>query len=199
MKLSGPPGIRFAPGIYRRFPPRGHELGCQRCPTTTKSSRSAAFAPRSPARAGAAAPRRSSPSRRPLGWFPLLPVQELYYAIEEVGLADAGELVVLASPEQLQGFIDLDVWERDHFDEATMRGWLDALVEVGPTKLAQAIEAIDPEADRALPPAPAAGSTTSRSMSRARRAGRPLLPHPRSLLSRSTSCPRAKPAKRSSG
>src|SRR6185437_2737081 len=60
---------------------------------------------------------------------PLLPVQELYYAIEEVGLADAGELVALASPEQVQGLIDLDAWERDHLDEAKMRGFIDALVE----------------------------------------------------------------------
>src|ERR1700761_9512699 len=59
---------------------------------------------------------------------PRLPVQDLYYAIKEVGLADAQELVALASPEQLQGFVDLDVWERDHLDETRMSEWMDALV-----------------------------------------------------------------------
>src|SRR2546421_6240360 len=53
---------------------------------------------------------------------PTLPVQELYYAIKEVGLADAAELVALATAEQVQGFVDLDVWERDHLDERRVHG-----------------------------------------------------------------------------
>lgn len=77
--------------------------------------------------------------------IPRLPVQELYYAIKEVGLDDARELVALASPEQVRGFLDLDVWERDHLDDGRMREWLDALVEAGPLKVKQAIEALDPE------------------------------------------------------
>ena len=44
---------------------------------------------------------------------PRLPVQELYYAIKEVGLADAEELVALATPEQVQGFVDLDAHGRE--------------------------------------------------------------------------------------
>ena len=76
---------------------------------------------------------------------PQLPVQELYYAIKEVGLADAEELVALASPEQIRGFVDLDVWERDHLDESRMREWIDTLVNAGPSKLRAAVEALDPE------------------------------------------------------
>ena len=34
---------------------------------------------------------------------PQVPVQDLYYAIQEVGLADAHELVSLATPEQADG------------------------------------------------------------------------------------------------
>jgi hypothetical protein len=77
---------------------------------------------------------------------PQLPVQELYYAIKEVGLADAQELVALASPEQVRGFVDLDVWERDALDERRLNAWIETLVDAGPETLGAAIEALDPEA-----------------------------------------------------
>ncbi|HZS39822.1 MAG TPA: DUF6178 family protein [Polyangia bacterium] len=77
--------------------------------------------------------------------IPKLPVQELYYAIQEVGLADAHELVALASAEQLRGFVDLDAWQRDHLDETRLKAWLDVLVDAGPLKLAMAVEALDAE------------------------------------------------------
>jgi hypothetical protein len=77
---------------------------------------------------------------------PALPVQDLYYAIKEVGLADAAELVALASPEQIRGFVDLDVWEKDVLDEQRLSSWLETLADAGPEKLASAIESIDPEA-----------------------------------------------------
>jgi hypothetical protein len=76
---------------------------------------------------------------------PKLPVQELYYAIQEVGLADAHDLVALASPEQVRGFFDLDVWDRDALDLERMRAWVDVLVAAGPLKLQAAVEALDPE------------------------------------------------------
>src|SRR5260370_14611434 len=62
---------------------------------------------------------------------PQLPVQDLYYAIKEVGLADAQELVALASPEQIRGFVDLDVWERDALDERRLNAWIETLVDAG--------------------------------------------------------------------
>src|SRR5262245_41668786 len=67
---------------------------------------------------------------------PRLPVQELYYAIKEVGLADAHDLVALASPDQLQGFLDLDVWQKDALDDQKMEPWIELLLEAGPEKLA---------------------------------------------------------------
>jgi hypothetical protein len=76
---------------------------------------------------------------------PTLPVQELYYAIKEVGLADAEELVALATPEQIQGFVDLDVWERDHLDETRLDAWIDTLASVGYEKLGEVIADLDPE------------------------------------------------------
>jgi Family of unknown function (DUF6178) len=76
---------------------------------------------------------------------PNVPVQDLYYAIQEVGLADAQELVSLATPEQVRGLVDLDVWERDQLDEHRLDAWLEALVDIGPEKLAAVIEALDGE------------------------------------------------------
>ncbi len=78
-------------------------------------------------------------------WVPSLPPQELYYAIQEVGLADAGELLALASDEQLRAFIDLAVWERDQVRLDRAGEWIDALVDLGPERLAAAVEALDPE------------------------------------------------------
>jgi hypothetical protein len=77
--------------------------------------------------------------------IPQIPVQDLYYAIKEVGLADAYEVLALATPEQVRGFLDLDIWERDHLDETRMNEWLEALVEAGFEKLGATIEGLDPE------------------------------------------------------
>ena len=77
--------------------------------------------------------------------IPTLPVQDLYLAIKDIGLADAEELVVRASTEQLQGFLDLDGWERDELSPDRLRQWLDILSNDSPEKLAQVVDALDPE------------------------------------------------------
>ena len=76
---------------------------------------------------------------------PTLPVQELYYAIKEVGLADAAELVALATAEQVQGFVDLDAWERDHLDVARINAWVETLADAGYEKLGAVVDKLDPE------------------------------------------------------
>ncbi len=76
---------------------------------------------------------------------PQLPIEELFYTIKEVGLHDAEDLLALTSPEQVQGFLDLDVWQREHFDEARAVQWFDALVSAGPVKFASVIDALDGE------------------------------------------------------
>jgi hypothetical protein len=81
----------------------------------------------------------------PAALVPTLPIQDLYFAIKEVGLADATDLVALATPAQVRGFIDLDAWDRDQLDEAKMEEWLNAVAEAGPVKLKQVVEALDPE------------------------------------------------------
>src|SRR5437870_3459153 len=76
---------------------------------------------------------------------PQLPIQELFYAIKEVGLNDALELLHLASPEQIRGFLDLDAWQKDQFLAERAADWFDALMDAGPAKLAQAVHGLDGE------------------------------------------------------
>jgi hypothetical protein len=55
-----------------------------------------------------------------------LPAEELYTTIQEVGLADATELVQLASPAQFRTFVDLGGWKRDRLEPHAVLTWLRA-------------------------------------------------------------------------
>jgi hypothetical protein len=55
-----------------------------------------------------------------------LPAEDLYFTIMEVGLADATELVQLASPEQFLTFVDLGGWKKDQVDLHQVLTWLRA-------------------------------------------------------------------------
>jgi len=55
-----------------------------------------------------------------------LPADDLYFTIREVGLADAVELVQLASPSQFRAFLDLDAWRKDTFDPGRAFPWVRA-------------------------------------------------------------------------
>ncbi|WP_375765927.1 DUF6178 family protein [Archangium gephyra] len=55
-----------------------------------------------------------------------LPAEDLYFTIMEVGLADATELVQLASPEQFRAFVDLGGWKKDAVDLHQVLTWLRA-------------------------------------------------------------------------
>src|SRR3990170_920299 len=74
-----------------------------------------------------------------------LSVLDLYYLVKEVGVADAGELVGLATTEQVQGFLDLDGWAQGELRPAELRPWLEALVAAGPEQLTRVWRALDPE------------------------------------------------------
>jgi hypothetical protein len=74
-----------------------------------------------------------------------MPVTDLYYLIKELGLEEAQELVALATPEQVQGFLDLDVWKVDQLDDAAVRPWLDALIAAGPERLVFVWRQLDPD------------------------------------------------------
>ncbi len=55
-----------------------------------------------------------------------LPADELYFAIQETGLADAAEVVALAAPSQFRSFLDLAAWQGDRFEAGRALPWLRA-------------------------------------------------------------------------
>jgi hypothetical protein len=74
-----------------------------------------------------------------------VPIPELYHLVKDVGIEDAHELLALASPEQLQGMLDLDAWSVDKLEDAAVRPWLEALAAAGPEKLAETWRQLDPD------------------------------------------------------
>jgi hypothetical protein len=55
-----------------------------------------------------------------------LPADELYHAIQDAGLADASDVVQLASPDQFRTFVDLDAWRGGEIDPMRLIPWLRA-------------------------------------------------------------------------
>ena len=58
--------------------------------------------------------------------IPTLPAEDLYLTLKDVGIADATELVRMASPEQFRAFVDLDAWTRDTPKPLAALVWLRA-------------------------------------------------------------------------
>jgi hypothetical protein len=65
-------------------------------------------------------------ARDPGALIRALPADDLHATIREIGLADAGELVRLASAEQFRALLDLDAWRRDRFEARAALPWLRA-------------------------------------------------------------------------
>ncbi len=80
---------------------------------------------------------------------PRLPPAILHRVIESCGLEDCGELVALATPEQLSAVFDLDLWRSVHpgmeekFDATRFGVWLEVLAESGAGVAAQRLAGID--------------------------------------------------------
>lgn len=74
-----------------------------------------------------------------------LPSGAVHELITDVGLADAGPLLALATPEQVQGCLDLEVWDRDRIDLAQARPWMAALLELGFEKVGAVWAGLDAE------------------------------------------------------
>ena len=79
-----------------------------------------------------------------------LPPEQLYATVAEVGLADASELVQLASPEQFQSLVDLGSWKRDTLDPHGLLEWLRAARGDDPEPLLKKLHGIDLELLEAL-------------------------------------------------
>lgn len=74
-----------------------------------------------------------------------LSVNELYELVTEVGLDDASSIVHLATPAQIQGCFDLEVWDKDHPNMELARPWLATLMEAGFEKVGEVWAGLDPE------------------------------------------------------
>jgi hypothetical protein len=81
---------------------------------------------------------------------PHLHPEVLHRVIQSCGLEDCGELVTLATPSQLAGVFDLDLWRADRpgmdeqFDAERFGVWLEVLVESGAQTAARIVAEMDP-------------------------------------------------------
>ena len=74
-----------------------------------------------------------------------LSVPDFYFLIKEVGLADADDLVALATPDQIRGCLDLEIWDRDRVQLEAIAPWLTSLLEAGFEKVAEIWSGLDSE------------------------------------------------------
>jgi hypothetical protein len=70
---------------------------------------------------------------------------EVFELVHEVGFEDAADLIHLATPEQIQGCLDLDGWTKDQLDVAPLRPWFLSLFDAGFEKVGQVWRQLDPE------------------------------------------------------
>jgi hypothetical protein len=82
---------------------------------------------------------------------PRLSPEVLHRLVQRCGLEDCGELLSLATPEQLAGVLDLDLWRADQpgldeqFDADRFGVWLEVLVESGADAAGQIVARMDAE------------------------------------------------------
>ncbi len=74
-----------------------------------------------------------------------LSVTDLYFLIEEVGLADCVELLSLCTNEQIRGCIDMEIWDRDMPQIEAFLPWLATIQENGFEFLGRVWSGIDQE------------------------------------------------------
>jgi hypothetical protein len=66
---------------------------------------------------------------RPAGLVQSFAETDLHLLIHEIGLADALPLLAMASNEQLQYFLDAELWEGDRIDGAALIRWVAAMMQ----------------------------------------------------------------------
>ncbi len=75
----------------------------------------------------------------------VLSPNEIYELVHEVGFEDAADLIALATPEQIQGCLDLDGWNKDDLEISALEPWLGALIETGFENVGQIWGKLDAE------------------------------------------------------
>ncbi len=73
-----------------------------------------------------------------------VPLLELYSLIKEIGLGECEELIPYTSPEQVQGFFDLEVWDGDRLSLQAAIPWLEALLRCGYDDFGTYFQQLDP-------------------------------------------------------
>ena len=71
--------------------------------------------------------------------------QTLFYTLKEIGIADAGDLLSMAIPEQVRWLFDLDCWDKDRPNLRRMREWIEAMGEGGRERIADGLMSADME------------------------------------------------------
>jgi len=71
--------------------------------------------------------------------------ETLFYTLKEIGVADAGDLLSLAVPEQIRWLFDLDCWDKDRPNLGRMREWIEAMSEAGRKRMAEGLMELDLE------------------------------------------------------
>lgn len=74
-----------------------------------------------------------------------MPIETLYLALKKADASGLAWFLSVASPEQIQGILDLDCWKGDSFRGATFETYFQQLVHVHPVKLHQLMKRLDPE------------------------------------------------------
>ncbi len=72
-----------------------------------------------------------------------LPPHELLYMSREIGESDGFALFAAARPEQIQGALDFDAWNRDELSADKVIDWLDKLTTIDPEGMAEKINKLD--------------------------------------------------------
>ena len=58
--------------------------------------------------------------------------EDLFWLVQEIGPEDALPILSLASNDQWQYLLDLEVWEKDHLGSASVNRWLALLLKADP-------------------------------------------------------------------
>ncbi|MCC6749575.1 MAG: hypothetical protein IT371_18060 [Deltaproteobacteria bacterium] len=85
----------------------------------------------------------SAPDSR--GQVRQLPSIVLHRLVAEIGLGDAVDLVALASPDQIRGVLDLQVWQGDRLDSDELLDWLYTLAALPEDARRRNLNALDVE------------------------------------------------------
>jgi hypothetical protein len=73
----------------------------------------------------------------------LLPPQDLYLLVKELGQQDSTDLLTMASPEQIVVCVDLDSWKGDQIDGDNSLEWLLAAIGTDPEELLPRLHGFD--------------------------------------------------------